>query len=681
MSPVARGLLPLALLALLACSDREAPPALAPAATPGAHVLLRFGAGFYDAPFPGEHRRAADGRPDLSGFPGAGENRLLDRVLALLARDADGFGLTSAVFLPLSAPIDPARLPTTAGSLDPGAPVFLVDVDPASPEQGRRIPVVAHFSPDGGPFGAPNLLALLPLQGVPLRASTTYAAVVLRALGDATGAPLGVSLPMAQLLAGRRPDGLSAPAFERYREALGALSSLGVAGASLAGVTVFRTGDPAREMARFYADAVARPLPTPAPFEPREVFDSFCVFASRVGMPVYQAGEPPYEPEGGGWARDAQGNPALQRVEEARLVVTIPRAPMPAAGYPAVVFSRTGGGGDRPLVDRGPRASNGGPAIDPGTGPALHFARAGWAGLSIDGPHGGLRNVTKGDEQFLMFNVTNPEALRDNVRQSALELGLAARLLSSLELDVSSCPGAGLGGKARLDASLPALMGHSMGATISPLTLAVEPSFRALLLSGAGGSWIENVIHKQKPLPVRGFMEILLGVSPEWKLHTHDPALSLFQWAGEPADPPVYGSSILDGEAGPRHVLMMQGMVDRYILPSIAAATALSAGLDLAGEGLDEGTAEVASFAPLRSLLPLVGRGAVGFPAGANRETRGGAKVTAVVTQHREDGIEDGHEVVFQTPGPKLQYRCFLRSLAAGSPVVVAPGAEDAPCP
>ena len=47
-----------------------------------------------------------------------------------------------------------------------------------------------------------------------------------------------------------------------------------------------------------------------------------------------------------------------------------------------------------------------------------------------------------------------------------------------------------------------ALMGHSMGATIAPLALAFEPRYRVGLLSGAGASWIENVIYKSCRLPV-----------------------------------------------------------------------------------------------------------------------------------------------------------------------------------
>lgn len=191
----------------------------------------------------------------------------------------------------------------------------------------------------------------------------------------------------------------------------------------------------------------------------------------------------------------------------------------------------------------------------------------------------------------------------------------------------------------------------------------------AALLSGAGGSWIENIVYKESPLRVRPIAETLLGVAGRWELHEHDPVLMLLQWAGESADPPAYGRLVVREPRGePRHVLMMQGIVDTYILPPIANATSLSFGLDLAGPALDETEPRLERFTPLRAHLPLAGRGAIALPASANHDG-----TTAVVTQHLEDGIEDGHEVVFQTDASKRQYRCFLETLAAGEAPTVCP--------
>jgi hypothetical protein len=55
---------------------------------------------------------------------------------------------------------------------------------------------------------------------------------------------------------------------------------------------------------------------------------------------------------------------------------------------------------------------------------------------------------------------------------------------------------------------------------------------------------------------------------------------------------------------------------------------------------------------------------------------------TGVVTQHLEDGIEDGHEVMFQEDPPKHEYQCFLASwLTTGAPSVATDASRDAPCP
>ena len=165
-------------------------------------------------------------------------------------------------------------------------------------------------------------------------------------------------------------------------------------------------------------------------------------------------------------------------------------------------------------------------------------------------------------------------------------------------------------------------------------------------------------------------------------LDSHDPALTLFQWAAEPSDPQVYDRRIVREPAAgesPRSVLMLQGIVDHYILPSIANATSLALGLDAAGPMYDADNAEEQSLGqvPLAARLPLAGRSALTLPVSGNVAP----STTALVVQHPGDAIEDGHEVVFQTDPPKHQYRCFLASWLAGTPTVPPDGAADDPCP
>ena len=655
-----------------ACGEDDLPPA----AVPGVTVSMDFSrqAGLFAAPFPSDDLQGADGRVDLSLFANPKKVALVQQGLTLL-KQTRGFALSAGVFLAMTGAVDTKGLPGVTASTRPGAAVFLTPV--AGPGAGDvRHPVEARFEVDGGPHGAANLLSLLPYQGTPLRPKTTYAAVVLRSLGDGSGDQLGVSLPMAQLAAGQRPQSLGQAAYQRYRQALETLAQRGVTRSSVAGLAVFTTGDPTDEMARVVKHALAGQLPKPATFTRKETFPGYCVYASTLQLPVYQGGSPPYKQTGGGWVFDAKGQPVRQRLARANIVVTVPRARMPAAGFPVVAFIRTGGGGERPLVDRGRVATDKGKPVTPGEGPAAYFASAGWAGVSVDGPHGGLRNVTNSDEQFLMFNFNNAAALRDNVRQSALEYTVLAHVLGALKMDVGGCPGVDLAGAktARFDAAGLAIMGHSMGATIAPLTMAHEPRYRAAILSGAGASWIENVMYKRKPLTVRPVARLLVGYLNR-PLVAHDPVLSLVQWAIESADPQVYARRIIDAPAvgeKPRHVLMLQDIVDNYILPRIANALSLSLGLDLAGAPLDSTkTKGLEDQTPLAQVLPLSGRKAISLPAAANRKSAG-ASATAVVVQHAEDGVQDGHEVVFQKDLPKHQYRCFLKSLAGGAPAVPA---------
>jgi len=646
-------------------------------------------ASFYDAPFPSDDLVKSDGTIAIDGFPNPGNIAMVAMTKAM-AGQTHGFAEEGAVFFSVTGTVEHALLPTMAATVTPTASVALVNVTPGSPDYLKPIPLKVQFESDGGPFGAPDLLSLLPLQGAPMRPKTRYAAVVTTALG------VKASGEMTALAGGTQPAGLSSVVFQEYQQAIASLGKAGFASSSIAGLAVFTTDDPTAQLPVVLNAAMAH-VPTPdRPFQRTDLYDSYCVYESTMPMPDYQLGAAPFNFEcasddptclktGGAWAFDASGQPILSRHEEAGIVVTIPRAPMPAAGWPIAQFIRTGGGGSRPLVDRGPESVNGGPPIVPGSGPALWFAMAGLAGAEMDGPHENLRNLTNENEDFLMFNVFNPPALRDNIRESAVEYALFAHVLQNLTLDVSDCPGTT--GPAHFDSSHFALMGHSMGATIAPLSVAFEPLYKAVVVSGSGASWIENVIWKQQPLDIRGVIGVLLGYTQQKRaVNDDDPILTLFQWAEEPSDSDVYSRDIIDDPApgsAPRNWLMEQGIVDHYILPPIANAMSVSLGLDLLGTELDDRSAELADAGDptLASVIPFsTGKPISTYPVVGNR-TSHGQTLTALVTQHPADGVEDGHEMVFQTDAPKREYRCFLQTWAQGkTPVVPAPGDLTGPC-
>lgn len=673
------------LFSLLACSEPGGQPA---------QVRMQFdrAGDFFAAPFPSDDLRRGSGPMagsiDVSRFPNPGNVALIRQTLAILGEDARGFGLASGVFFSLRGPEDALCLPQVDDPMAADSPVVLYDLD-----RGLRHPIRVGFRGDGGPFGGQNLLTLLPVQGIPLREKTRYAAVVRKAWpARLTGydclLPKPVSFTQSaeleQLIRGERPAGLSEAGFTAYQAALVRLAGLGIAAADVAGLATFTTDDPQATIGRFYRDLLARPRPQiEAPFVRREVFADYCVYQTTIPMLDYQQGTPPYMLAGGGWAVDGSGQPVAPHPMRSNFWLTVPRRPMPAAGYPTVVFVRTGGGGDRPLVDRVTHTTPTGPSGPAGSGPALHFTRAGYAALSVDGPLGGLRNPDAQDEQFLIFNILNPTALRDNLRQSAIEIAQLAHIVGDLNVDTGDCLGAPA--RSKLDIGKLALMGHSTGSVIATLAAAIEPRYGAVLLSGAGGSWIENVLHKRKPIDVKPFAELIIGYANEGRsLHEFDPALSLVQWAAEPADAQIYAQDLIARSPGaPRHVLMMQGIVDNYIRPPIALSEAVPLGVDLAGPALDSMHPDLMNEHHLLDVLPLVGGRQISLPVSGNLRpaTAAPTRVTGVVVQHPQDEYEDGHEVVFQTDAPKHQYRCFLSTWLTGLPTVVPGAAADAACP
>ncbi|MCA9491902.1 MAG: hypothetical protein KC621_18345, partial [Myxococcales bacterium] len=322
------------LVTTLACTAPTSDP---PPDGPEARFDLRPSAALFDAPFPSLHRQEAGGLraddwPNPSNVPWVAS--LVDA-----SREVDGAGTTSGVMFSFREPVT-LREVDPASSLLPDAPAFLVALD-----DGERVPIDLYQDPTGGPYGAANLVTLLPLQGVPLRPHTLYAAVLRTDLG--LDAPLGVPEDLQRLRRHERPAGVSSDVAAAYSAALELIGD----DVPVAALAVFATADPTADFLDFVEDARARPAPTPlSPLTWLETHDAFCVYETTVEMPSYQSGEPPFLTEGGTWRRDEQGHPVVQRTELARLFVTLPRSPMPAGGWPVAFMVRTGGGGDLPLI-------------------------------------------------------------------------------------------------------------------------------------------------------------------------------------------------------------------------------------------------------------------------------------------------------------------------------------------
>ena len=646
-----------------------------------ARFELAASAGFYDLPFPNDVDREADGTLDLHDFPIPESSPvafLLRRYVAL-ADSTRGAGPNSALFFAFDGPLDPASLPASASaSLDADSSLQLVNVDPASPELGERLPLTWKFRAEAQTYGPANLLAVLPHLGFPLRRATRYAAIVTREARGADGAPLGSPLALEELKRGRTPDVLGergAAALALYAPAFTALEDAGVARERIAAMTVFTSEDALAGALALRRWSLAKE-PEPAPLTPlarTDVFDDYCVYESRVRVPIFQDGTPPYALEGGEIHFDDAGAPIVQRHEDVSFAVTVPRtAPMPAAGWPILLYEHGGSGTYREVIERGPL-----PDPPPGSGPAQVLARRAIAAFGKDG----ATNVNRGNPTggLLFFNFLNPVAFRDNVRQSAFEQTVAVRMLRTLAFDASGCPGADTSaaadGLVHYDPAHVLFMGHSTGSTVGPVFVAIEPAVEGAIFSGSGVSYIRQVQYKSQPLPLAPVVRLLLAPSED--LDDFRPFLTVIQTAWEEAEPLSYEPYIvrepLEG-ARSRNVFASFGILDTYNPPPAENPGAAALELDAVAPLVDEA---------IRDELALAGRAVVEAPLRANVTGADGTPVTAAVRQYRADAATgEGHYVLFQLDEGKHDYGCFLASLVRDGVATVPRAANqaDAPC-
>ncbi len=627
---------------------------------------------FWSAPLPSSLRTREDGSLGLTRYPAPRSPLLTAWLQTANERSREGWGLTNGVFFPMSGALDPTSLPATPeASRADDAAVYLVDIDPASPERGRRFPLNVTFTEDGGVTRADNLLALAPVFGFVRRPGTLYAAVVTEGVKDVNGEPLGRTPSFHAAFIASEDDeaeGADARASSELAPLRAFLKEREEDPSRVVAATVFRTLDPERALSSLVDFVEGLPAPTVAAgWEPAEEYDDYRVYTSSWLVPNVQSGD---RPGHGAISWDAEGRPVQTGTQQARLVITVPKTPMPEDGFPLLIYLHGSGGEAYEGIDRGPTTQDGPPprpAAPKGSGPAAYLARRGIALLGFDFPLHGTRKSPP-DESGLEFyslfgRLEEPYNIRqtlDNMPVAVMEFVYLTRLIESLDV-------AG----ARYDERRLSAMGHSMGSTLGIVAAGVDPRVDGWVFSGSGGMLIEVAHSATYPVHLKPFVELLLSM-PQGEALTRDhPLLHVFQNLWDHVDPVARARRVAQepfAHRGPRPYLMTAGVVDGYFHPLAQQAVAVSLGGPLVGPTVEE---------TLPGAMALAQRPAADFGVAGNLNGVTGGVV------HFSSPHELGHYIVFNDDGPRSQVLCFVEGVGSeGGPRIVSPhDAASAPCP
>ena len=626
-------------------------------ATPSPEVSMLFstdsGAGFFDAPFPVSHMERDDGSIRYDLLPNKSDNPIAQIYIDQANSETKGFSRAGAIYLPFNGPITASDLPESVWeSVRDDASVYLVNVDKSSDQYGRRIPIYTKWNRKSTDFLPENLLMILPFQGTPLAPNSWYAAIVTDGVKDRWRKKLVVPKAIDEMRNGLLPAGkhgfVDAAAFVHLWEYC---KDFGVDKNSISAGTVFKTGDFVSEMKLL--TKACKNLPDPIPFKLKVLaeYETYYVIEGKMVMPIWQAGFRPYW-LGGGKIHFEDGEPVLQWEEKIRFAVSVPKKLMPDTGYPLLFYSNGQGGSYTQVFDR---ASAGANAYIPGEGPGKQLANRGVAAIDIEAATVGPRHPLGSTEGIAFFNFINLVALRDNVRQAASEFTMLTKMTRHLRIPASMVPLAEIhGNEAFFDDTNYYFWGHSTGSSIGDIVLAVEDNFRAGMVSGAGVSWIYNVVFKEEPLPIGQAYEILAGIE---QLDSFHPLTTIFQNVCDPAEAAYFAQHWNADPLAtnrPMNILIIMGLYDGYFPPLMIDGLIASARVDLAGEIIYEPTLETIDY---------TGRKALSLPV-ENNYKQGANSATAVAVQFETpDGI-DGHYAPFYMEEAKYAYSCFFGSLA-----------------
>jgi dienelactone hydrolase len=217
------------------------------------------------------------------------------------------------------------------------------------------------------------------------------------------------------------------------------------------------------------------------------------------------------------------GTPAVEHVNDIYFNLFLPVGPEPSGGWPVVIGGHGSGGnkegGNTPIRVAARMAEHGLAtitinAVGHGGGPCSALTVAKTDGTSVTLPSGGRGVDVNGDGAIetmgigegLLTAANGPEAIvqsRDGVRQTVVDMmQLVREIQTGIDINGDSAPD--------LDPNRIYYFGNSLGGVCGTDLVAVDPSVRAAVLGGTGGSRVE-VWRLNAAGPFRGLVGQLLA--------------------------------------------------------------------------------------------------------------------------------------------------------------------------
>jgi hypothetical protein len=571
------------------------------------------------SPFPTDALRDGDHLSPLRGLD-AIVVRHADIIAAHFA-SLDGFGLRPLVEIFVTGALDEASLPAHTASLADSAVV--IDVDPSSPERGRVIAMDWHYDAER------LVLQGAPTSGELLREGTRYAAFVTTAIKPLHRAGALDDLPTT---------GRWQTTAEALRE-LDAMHASGTIEYDIAGLTVFTTQHATAPLLAARS-LVAQLPPSQLTFsDPAIIFSGTAALDRVIGIATRATDGPR-----AGLERWGNDNPtgiahdhvgvigtgemtiARFRSDDAKtdlpddetfadpprviamdtipVTFILPATPMPAAGYPIVIYGHgLGASRDQLLSFAEPLTSRGYAIVGidmAGHGsrfdPTDLVANMGQQLMAFNGDgatRDGFGDTTGLVTQFDFFEgFLGVSAVRDSIRQSALDLGRVAQMIRRADLDLSALAGPG-SANPKLDTRRIAYLGESFGTVVGSVFAAIEPDVDLYVLDVPGGGILDKLLPASAEIGSLAIPLIDNIYGPKQRVDRFNPLIGMMQAVIDGADPLTYAPHVLrdrftiDGTAlGPRSVVCIEVVGDQVLSNQGTDALARGLGLDVLAPNL-----------------------------------------------------------------------------------------------